>query len=119
MKLPSNLQIIKKATFKGCRGLKSVIIPATVEVIYQEAFANCSGLESMKALPETPLFLYDNSFSNYNIPLYVPKTAITAYQAKSPWNKFAQFLTLDGMEVEIPQCATPTIAFVDGKLTFY
>jgi hypothetical protein len=89
-----------------------------VEFIYQEAFANCSGLESVKALPETPPFLYANSFSNYNIPLYASKTAIAAYQAKEPWSKFAQFLTLDGQEVEVPQCATPTIDYANWKLTF-
>ena len=75
-------------------------------------------MESVKALPETPPFLYANSFSNYNIPLYASKTAIAAYQAKEPWSKFAQFLTLDGQEVEVPQCATPTIDYANWKLTF-
>ena len=118
LKLPETLTIIKQSAFKGCRGLKSVTIPASVEFIYQEAFANCSGLESVKALPETPPFLYANSFSNYNIPLYASKSAIAAYQAKEPWSKFAQFLTLDGQEVEVPQCATPTIDYANWKLTF-
>lgn len=118
LRLPSNLQIIKKATFKGCNSLKTVSIPSTVEVIYQEAFSDNYYMESVKALPETPPFLYDNSFSNYNIPLYASKTAIGAYQAKEPWSKFAQFLTLDGQEVEVPQCATPTIDYANWKLTF-
>ena len=118
LKLPDNLQIIKKATFKGCNSLKSVTIPSTVEVIYQEAFAGNYNMESVKALPETPPFLYDNSFSNYNIPLYASKTAIGAYQTTTPWSKFAQFLTLDGQEVEMPQCATPTIDYANWKVTF-
>jgi len=118
LKLPETLTIIRNSAFKGCRALKSVTIPATVEFIYQEAFANCWGLESVKALPETPPFLYESSFSNYDIPLYAPKTAIAAYQAKEPWSKFAQFLTLDGQEVEMPQCATPTIDYANWKLTF-
>ena len=118
LKLPETLTIIKQSAFKGCRGLKSVTIPASVEFIYQEAFANCTGLESVKTLPETPPFLYESSFSNYNIPLYASKSAIAAYQAKEPWSKFAQFLTLDGQEVEVPQCATPTIDYANWKLTF-
>lgn len=109
---------IEYQTFYGCSGLKSVTIPASVEYIYQEAFANCTALESVKALPETPPFLYANSFSNYNIPLYVSETAIAAYQAHETWSKFAQFLTLDGQEVEVPQCATPTIDYANWKLTF-
>ncbi|MBP5339924.1 MAG: leucine-rich repeat protein, partial [Prevotella sp.] len=118
VKLPDNLQIIKMSTFKGCNSLKSVTIPSSVEYIYQEAFADCTGLESVKVLPETPPFLYANSFSNYNIPLYASKTAIAAYQAHDTWSKFAQFLTLDGQEVEVPQCATPTIDYANWKLTF-
>ena len=98
--------------------MTSIIIPAKVAYIYQEAFAGNSKMESVKVLPETPPFLYDNSFSNYNIPLYAPATAVETYKETSPWSKFAQFLTLDGTEVETQQCATPTIAFVDGKLTF-
>ena len=99
LKLPDNLQLIKKETFSGCRKLKSVTIPATVEVIYQNAFNGCNSLESVKVLAETPPFLYDNSFSNYNIPLYVPESAIEAYQTTSPWSKFSQFKTLDGTEI--------------------
>ena len=118
LKLPETLTIIRNSAFKGCRALKSVTIPSTVEFIYEEAFAGCTGLESVKAMPETPPFLYESSFSNYNIPLYAPKTAIAAYQAKEPWSKFAQFLTLDGQEVEMPQCATPTIDYANWKLTF-
>ena len=72
-------RLIRSSAFKYCQGLKSVTIPASVEFIYQEAFANCGGLESVKALPETPPFLYANSFSNYNIPLYASETAIAAY----------------------------------------
>ena len=116
LKLPDNLQIIKRAMFKGCNSLKSVTIPTTVEVIYQEAFSGNNNMESVKALPETPPFLYANSFSNYNIPLYASETTIAAYQAHETWCKFAQFLTLDGQEVEVPQCATPTVAYADGKL---
>ena len=116
-KLPDSLRIIRKVAFKGCSSLKTVTIPSSVEFIYQEAFANCTGLESVRALPEAPPFLYNNSFSNYNIPLYVPEAAITAYQAHDAWSKFAQFLTLNGQEVEIPQCAMPTVAYADGQLT--
>lgn len=88
LKLPDELKIIKKATFKWCSKLKSVIIPATVEFIYQEAFANCNELESVKALPENPPFLYDNSFSNYSVPLMVPEGCKETYQNAQGWKNF-------------------------------
>ena len=88
IQLPENLSIIKKATFKDCRSLKSITIPSTVEIIYQEAFANCTALESVKALPETPPLLYDNSFSNYLVPLKVPIGCKDLYQTAQGWKNF-------------------------------
>ncbi len=88
LKLPDELQTIKKEAFKWCSKLKSLTIPSTVKYIYSEAFANCSALESIKALPETPPFLYDNSFSNYSVPLIVPDGCKEAYQNAQGWKNF-------------------------------
>ena len=118
VKLPDVLTIIKKQTFQYCSALKNITIPAEVELIYQEAFANCAALESVKAVPETPPFLYENSFSNYNIPLYAPKASVTTYQGTSPWSNFAEFKILSAEDIEIKQCATPTIKYNNGKLHF-
>lgn len=118
LKLPNIIRVIQRKTFWGCSSLKSVIIPESVEVIYQEAFANCWALKNVKSLPTTPPFLYDNSFSNYIIPLYVPEEAIEAYQTTSPWSNFAQIGKLDGTIVEKEQCSKPTIAYQNGELTF-
>ena len=116
--ISKNVTSIVYGAFYGCSSLKDIVIPISVTKIEELAFSECTALESVKALPETPPFLYDNSFSNYNIPLYASATAIAAYQAKEPWSKFSQFLTLDGQEVEMPQCATPTIDYANWKLTF-
>jgi len=91
--LPSTLKVIKGSTFNYCSNLESITIPATVEYIYQEAFADCRNLKSVKSLAATPPFLYDNSFSNYEIPLSVPEGARDAYLAASPWNKFKEILS--------------------------
>jgi hypothetical protein len=91
--LSSTLKIIKRGTFNNCSNLESITIPATVEYIYQEAFAYCDNLKSVKSLAATPPFLYDNSFSNYDIPLSVPEGARDAYLAASPWNKFKEILS--------------------------
>jgi len=68
--------------------LKNVIIPSKVEFVYQEAFANCSSLELIEALPTNPPFLYDNSFSNFSVPLKVPKGCKEAYQTAQGWKNF-------------------------------
>lgn len=86
--IPEDIQIIKKQTFYGCNALKNVIIPSKVEFVYQEAFANCSSLELIEALPTNPPFLYDNSFSNFSVPLKVPKGCKEAYQTAQGWKNF-------------------------------
>ena len=116
--LPKDLPVIKMKTFYGCQSLKSITIPSKVEFIYQEVFSGCNALESVTALPETPPFMYANTFSNYNIPLNVPEASVSQYQSTSPWSDFTTIMTLSGEEPETPQCATPTIAFKDGKLLF-
>ena len=116
--LPKDLSIIKKQTFYNCRSLKNITIPAKVEYIYQEVFKGCDALESVTALPETPPFMYANTFSNYNIPLYVPEASASQYQSTSPWSNFNPIMTLSGEEPQTPQCAKPTIAYKNGKLLF-
>lgn len=88
LQLPDKLKIIKKATFQYCGSIKSVIIPATVEYIYSEAFSGCNALESIKALPENPPYIFDDSFSDYSVPLIVPQGCKEAYQSAQGWKNF-------------------------------
>jgi hypothetical protein len=116
--LPEKLNIIKKNAFYNCKSLESITIPNSVEFIYQNAFDGCSALKNVKVLAETPPFAYDNSFSNYGAELSVPEKSITAYQETSPWSKFATFKTLTGEDVEVKTCATPTISYSNGEISF-
>lgn len=88
LKLSDALRVIKKSAFYGCYNLKSITIPAAVEYIYAEAFGNCNALESIKALPENPPFINDNTFSNYSVPLIVPQGCKEAYQSAQGWKNF-------------------------------
>lgn len=117
LKLPDKLQIIKKGTFNGCSGLNSISIPANVEFIYQEAFAKCANLKEVIALPENPPFLYNNSFSNYDITLKASENALEAYTTTEPWSNFSTFKTVTGADL-VKKCEKPTINVVDGKLKF-
>ena len=98
--------------------MNEILIPSTVEVIYQEAFAGCNSLSAIKALPDAPPFLYDNSFTNFNVPLYVPDESLDAYKTAQGWKNFTTIGTLSGETPETKKCATPMIAYEDGKLKF-
>lgn len=76
------------STFSGCSSLEKVTIPAKVEYIYQAAFANCTSLREINALPTTPPFIYNNTFSNYSVQVNVPTGCADAYKAHDIWKNF-------------------------------
>lgn len=88
LRLPENLQIIRKSAFQNCYSLAALTIPASVEYIYQEAFAGCSALTQINAQPPTPPFLYNNSFSNFSVLVNVPNGCVDAYKAAQGWSNF-------------------------------
>lgn len=51
-----------------------------------------------------------------NVTLHVPAASIETYSAEYPWSAFGRIVALTGVEGK--KCATPTIAFVNGELTF-
>ena len=110
--------IIKKQTFHNCSKLQELIIPASVQYIYQQAFNGCNALTEIVAQSETPPFIYNDTFSNYNCTLKVPDAGKDAYLAHEIWSKFNKIQTLSGEDIETPKCATPTICYQNGKLVF-
>lgn len=86
--LPNQLRIIRANAFNGCSKLESLNLPASVEYIYQNAFTGCTSLQSVIAQPIIPPFLYDNSFSDFTVPLNVPSGCKDAYQTAQGWRNF-------------------------------
>ena len=107
---------IGRGAFCNCSGLTTVNIPNGVTNIGDYAFSSCSGLKEVKVMAETPPFAYDNTFSNYDIPLYVPEPAVSIYQATSPWNKFKTFKTLSDIQnVTIDNGANAPVYDLNGR----
>ena len=52
-------------------------------------------MQNVKALPEVPPFLYENSFTNYSVPLKVPKGCKEAYQSAQGWKNFTNISDAD------------------------
>ena len=99
--LPDNLKVIGKHAFAGSIYLTELVIPKNVELINEEAFSALFGLQKITVLATTPPNAYDNTFSNYDVPLYVPEEAINDYQATNPWNKFiSEQTTTDAKQIQ-------------------
>lgn len=113
--------------YQLCSGLTSVNIGIGEKKIYGLAFANCPELMDVYCyadkLPSTQTNAFNDSYIEY-ATLHVPASAIESYRITAPWSSFKTFVTLDGSEPptpptpEVKKCATPTIAYKNGKLTF-
>ena len=119
--IPNSVTSIGDFTFQGCSGLTSVTIPNSVTDIWDKAFAKCSNLENVYCYAEKfsiiGVDIFKDSYIKY-INLYVPSSSLSYYQTTEPWSGFVTIKTLEDIGGEINKCETPTISFVDGKLTF-
>ena len=96
----NNVTKIGYAAFGDCTGLTSIEIPSSVASIGDGAFMNCVNLTSVTCEAQTPpqitgaigSSLYGTHvFKNVDcsqIPLYVPKKSVSAYQEAVPWREF-------------------------------
>ena len=84
---------IGQAAFNYCRGLTGLTLPSTVTEIGAMAFNFCDHLTSITALPATPPTLGENAFKNVStsIPVYVPCSSLSAYEAAEGWSNFTNY----------------------------
>ena len=137
----SNLQNFKvgdgvtsfgKYAFSGCSSLMSLSFGTKLQSIGQETFSDCTAVTAITSKAQTPPTCGSQALDDINkweCMLYVPEGHIADYQAADQWKEF--FFVEEGEENEGSEeggdtpidptdnrCATPNIAFVDGKLSF-
>jgi len=116
------VKTIKDKAFNGCTALKTINIGSTVDSIGSRAFAGSDKLTDVTckavSIPETAKTAFENSYPEY-ADLHVPSVSVSAYQETAPWNKFNHIIAITN---EVPddaeQCATPTITYSKGMLSF-
>jgi hypothetical protein len=86
--IPSSVNSIKIFAFDGCSGLTSVTIPSSVNSIKDFAFKGCIGLKIITCLNPIPPTLGDYVFEASHTIVYVPASAVAAYNSAWGWNKF-------------------------------
>ena len=114
--IPNSVTSIGDAAFGACSGLTSVTIPSSVTSIGGYAFYNCSGLTDVFCYAENVPTTSTSAFYESPISsatLHVPAASLSSYQTTEPWSGFGNIVG----DIVL-KCATPTIAFANGKLTF-
>ena len=115
----TGITTIPSDAFKNCSKLISITIPENITSIEQNAFYGCTSLTQLYCMAEEPPTVSSAFESNIvGVTLYVPASGYNYYSTQEPWKSFKEVLTIDGSEVEVPKCATPTISVVDGKIKF-
>ncbi len=124
--IPDGVISIGNYAFNCCNGLTSVTIPNSVTSIGNEAFSGVD-IPTIISLIENPFPINGNSsnlsvFSNNtfkNATLYVPVGTIDKYKVIEGWKDFLFIEEGPGPNGgEEKKCATPTIGYQNGKLTF-
>ena len=127
--IPNSVKSIEDFAFYKCTGLTSVTIGEKVKWIGLNAF-DYEDIPTIISLIEEP-FVIAGKASDYrtfnkntfmNATLYVPKGTIDKYKATEGWKDFVfieEGTGPNGGETpETKTCATPTIDYQNGKLTF-
>ena len=126
--IPNSVTSIGGGAFWNCSGLTSVTIPNSVTNIGSSAFDGVD-IPTVILLIENPFAITgktsdgrtfsQNTFNNAT--LYVPKGTINKYKATGGWKDFFFIEEGEGPGGDTPEtqkCATPTISYENGKLTF-
>ena len=115
--------------FSGCFSLSYFAFGTQVNNIGKEAFSDCTNVGRIISKAEVPPVCGSQALDDinkWNCQLSVPEGCLSAYQGADQWKEFF-FVDEKALEEGIEdnpdmpgstKCATPSITFADGKLTF-
>ena len=117
---------IGNRAFSGCASLQHFAFGTQVKSIGAEAFSDCTALTAIIRKAATPPDCGSQALDDVNkwvCTLTVPEGCVEAYQEADQWKEF--FFVEEGdengstpIDTSGKKCATPTISYTAGKLTF-
>ena len=82
----NSVTAIGSGAFQDCSFITNITIPATVTSIEGNAFAGCSSLSSLMLLGTVPPTFAASALDSCPAAVYVPVSAVAAYQAADGWD---------------------------------
>ena len=88
--IPEGVTEVGDAAFYGCTYLEDMVLPSTIQEIGDNGFALCAKLKKIYVKAATPPTIQAKTFFDVNrqIPVYVPATAVEAYEDDPYWQEF-------------------------------
>ena len=119
--LPSSITNIGFGAFANCTSLPKITLPNSLESIAGSAFFMCTNLKNVicyaENVPSTATDIF-NSTPIQEATLRVPASSVNLYRNAEPWKYFYKIVSIDGDTPDPQTCATPTISYTNGKLSF-
>ena len=116
--LPASLTAIGNDAFNGCEKLTSIIIPEEVSSIGLRAFKGCTKLEAITVkgtvMPDADTSTFDESHKSATGATLTILPSIDINSLEEPW----EFENISQGENPVNQCASPTISYDKGVLTY-
>lgn len=88
--IPEGVTEIGDGAFYGCIYLEDMVLPSTIQQIGDNTFAGCAKLQKITMHATTPPSICAKTFHDVNrrIPVYVPATSVSEYNADEYWKEF-------------------------------
>ena len=106
--IPNTVTSISNCAFYNCEKISSLTISESVKSIGYNAFGGCKKLFDIYCYPTTPPEAQENSFTNYNVNLYVPCDNLRDYQMDMVFGSFKYIQCLEDLIPSEPQDTTIT-----------
>ena len=128
--IPDKVTTIEQGAFYDCESLTDITLGRGIKTLRCGSFAKCVQLSNVYCCAEKvptcnieyfsyygkAIGAFEDSFIEY-ITLHVPPSSVSLYQNTATWNSFGTIV--GDVEVgDVPKCATPTIKYENGKITF-
>jgi len=105
-RIPDEVTSIGNYAFGWCINIAAITIGESVALIGEGTFEECRNVTSLFCKAKNPPLVYESTFPNWFrwISLYVPETAIGAYETARIWKDFSYVMSIEGSGIDALGC---------------